>query len=189
MRLTEQTPARHDLFWACRCRSSGVEIDPQPRIRIPEMQPTAATATTSLMPGSLQMASIPPAAVRTVDAVRATIRRAIVLTEAAATAVVRMVPVRVVCVPAVNVRHVLTVSVADAQTASGATDRTQTETAQADSARSIRIRMLATTPVEAMLHRETGRLAQRDRILQIRFAEWNLTKTITGLSVLPCEIL
>ena len=126
--LPERTLARHELFWACRFRSSGAEIDPQPRISIPEMQRTAAKATTSLMPGSLQMASIPPATVRTVDAGRATIRRAIVLTEAVATATVRMEPVQVDCVSAVNARHVLTVSVPDAQTASVATDRTQAET-------------------------------------------------------------
>jgi hypothetical protein len=64
--------ARHELFSACRFRNNGAVIDPQPRIRILETLRTAAMVTTILLRDSLQMASAPPATVRTIDLLAAT---------------------------------------------------------------------------------------------------------------------
>ncbi len=125
-------------------------------------------------------------------------RRTTVQTEPAATAIVLMVLVRVVCVPADNVRLVLTDNVQVVPTdnvqvvrmASVPTGRAFVETAQADVARSIKTRMFATIPARITEHRETGRLAQRGQILLIRFVGRNTRMTMTtGLSVPPCEIL
>ena len=67
-------------------------------------------------------------------------------TERVATAIVRMVPVREVCVPADNVRPAQTDNVQDVLTASVAAVRVPMETARMASADSIRIPMLATIP-------------------------------------------
>ena len=136
------------------------------------------------------MASVPPVTARSVETRLSTAAQATVPTEPVATATVRMVHVRTVCVPADNARHVQTDNVQDVPTAAVAAARVQEETARMASADSIRIRMLVTIPAGITEFRETGRLARRGRILPIRFVSRNTRmKMTTGRSVPPCEIL
>ena len=131
------------------------------------------------------MASVPPVTARSVETRLSTAAQATVPTEPVATATVRMVHVRTVCVPADNARHVQTDNVQDVAAA-----RVQEETARMASADSIRIRMLVTIQAGITEFRETGRLARRGRILPIRFVSRNTRmKMTTGRSVPPCEIL
>ncbi len=93
----------------CPFRNNGADLGEQQQISIPE---------------TFRMASVPPVIARTVEMRRATVRP-----EPVATAIVRMVPVRMVCVPADNVRRVPTDNVLDVPTGSAAEVRVQVETA------------------------------------------------------------